>query len=92
MEAKTYPPPAMVDRKCEWCKKPFQARKADVNRGWGRFCSKSCKAMKQEKRTHQNASFQHRRTYARDRDEGRPEEFADAHLFSNEDYFEGKDY
>jgi hypothetical protein len=47
-----------VDRSCEWCKKPFTARSADVKRGWARFCSKSCKAMKQEKRTGQNATFQ----------------------------------
>lgn len=48
-----YPAPKMVDRKCQWCKKPFQARSADVKRGWGLFCSKSCKAIKQEKRTGQ---------------------------------------
>ena len=29
------------------CKKLFHARQADVNRGWGKFCSKSCKAKKQ---------------------------------------------
>jgi hypothetical protein len=52
-EAKVYPPPKMVERKCKWCRKPFQARAADVKRGWGLFCSKSCKAKKQEKRTGQ---------------------------------------
>ena len=79
-----------VDRSCEWCKKPFTARNADVKRGWARFCSKSCKAMKQEKRTGQNAAYHDRRDYARNQ-EGEPQEFADAHLFSNEDYFIGKD-
>ncbi|WBF05193.1 hypothetical protein [Burkholderia phage CSP3] len=44
---------AIVQRKCEWCRKPFEARSADVKRGWARFCSKSCKAKKQEKRTGQ---------------------------------------
>lgn len=44
---------SIVDRKCQECKKPFQARSADVKRGWARFCSKSCKAKKQEKRTGQ---------------------------------------
>lgn len=34
----------MVDRKCENCGSAFQAKKADVKRGWGRFCSKSCKS------------------------------------------------
>ncbi|WP_124624203.1 hypothetical protein [Burkholderia cenocepacia] len=56
-EAKSYPAPVMVERKCEWCRKPFQARKVDVKRGWGRFCSKSCKAKKQEKRTGQYAEL-----------------------------------
>lgn len=26
------------------CTKPFTPRVADVKRGWGKFCSKSCKA------------------------------------------------
>ena len=29
------------------CGKPFDARAADVARGWGKFCSKACKAHKQ---------------------------------------------
>lgn len=45
----------MVKRKCGWCKDEFLARKVDVNRGWGKFCSKSCKASRQEKRTGQHA-------------------------------------
>ena len=27
---------------CEYCGKSFHARLCDRNRGWGRFCSKSC--------------------------------------------------
>jgi hypothetical protein len=50
--------PRMVDRSCKWCKKPFQARAADVNRGWAKFCSKSCKASEQEKRTGQHRAYQ----------------------------------
>lgn len=38
---------------CAWCGKPFKARAADIKRGWGKFCSKSCKASKQEKSTGQ---------------------------------------
>ncbi len=45
----------MTQRECGWCKKSFVARTADVNRGWAKFCSKSCKAMKQEKKTGQYA-------------------------------------
>ena len=37
--------------KCERCKQPFTARVADRKRGWGRFCSKSCKAIKQTRDT-----------------------------------------
>jgi len=33
--------------KCKGCGKPFEARTADRERGWARFCSKSCKATKQ---------------------------------------------
>lgn len=54
------PQPQMVERKCAWCKAPFQARAADVKRGRGKFCSKSCKASKQEKRTGQYRALQER--------------------------------
>lgn len=43
----------MVTQKCQRCKTLFEARLADVKRGWGKFCSKSCKAIKQEARTGQ---------------------------------------
>jgi len=33
--------------KCKCCGKSFTARIADRNRGWARFCSKSCKATRQ---------------------------------------------
>ena len=35
---------------CGCCRNQFQARTADVNRGWGKFCSKSCKAINQVQR------------------------------------------
>jgi hypothetical protein len=45
---------AMVKVVCECgCGKPFMARKADRDRGWGRFASKQCKAREQERRTGQ---------------------------------------
>lgn len=47
---------AKCNRHCEGCGKPFQARTADVARGWGRFCSKTCKAKKQEQRLPVHAS------------------------------------
>lgn len=36
---------------CKWCKKEFKAKPADIKRGWAKFCSKSCKAKEQTKRT-----------------------------------------
>jgi hypothetical protein len=41
--------PHMTEVKCAnaKCCKVFEARTADVNRGWGKFCSKSCKARRQ---------------------------------------------
>lgn len=47
----------MTTRKCKCCKAKFQARTADVNRGWAKFCSKSCKAKEQESRTHQHRNY-----------------------------------
>lgn len=38
---------------CKSCKKLFTARTADRARGWALYCSKSCKAIKQEARTGQ---------------------------------------
>jgi endogenous inhibitor of DNA gyrase (YacG/DUF329 family) len=48
---------SMTTVNCKWCKNNFQARSADVKRGWGIFCSKQCKAMEQESRTGQYANL-----------------------------------
>ena len=45
---------------CQRCTGLFTARTADRARGWARFCSKSCKAIKQEQRTGQYAALQER--------------------------------
>lgn len=50
----------MSTYKCLCCGAPFQARTVDRARGWARYCSKSCKAIKQERRTGQNAAYQQR--------------------------------
>ena len=42
---------------CLCCGKSFEARTADRARGWARYCSKSCKAKKQERKTKQYANF-----------------------------------
>ena len=46
-----------VEVKCKNCGEMFTARIADRKRGWGKFCSKSCKAKKQEKRTGQCKAY-----------------------------------
>ncbi|BAO20641.1 hypothetical protein [Pseudomonas phage PPpW-3] len=38
------PMPRMVERTCASCGQAFNARATDVKRGWGVYCSKSCKA------------------------------------------------
>lgn len=81
------PMPKMVDRICKCCRQPFHARAADVKRGWGKYCSKSCKAIKQEQRTGQYDRHLSRRYD----DDNRSGEFANAHLFSNEEHDCNKD-
>lgn len=68
-----------VIRKCQCCGNEFPARSADVKRGWARFCSKSCKAMKQEQRTGQHRAHQGRQDRG---DFGLPM-FSNAHQFDN---------
>ncbi|MDP9992014.1 hypothetical protein J2W28_001042 [Variovorax boronicumulans] len=63
--------------RCACCGDPFIARVADRNRGWARFCSKSCKAIKQEQRTGQHHAHQTRR------DECAEPTFSNAHQFDN---------
>ncbi len=75
---------ATAEFACQWCKQPFIARLADRKRGWARYCSKSCKASRQERRTGQHTAYQDRRERSGNPYEGG--EFADAHLFSNEDH------
>jgi hypothetical protein len=52
---------ATVTKKCKYCGDAMTVRAADVARGWGKFCSKSCKAKKQEARTGQYAAYNRRR-------------------------------
>lgn len=48
----------MVNIKCKCgCGRKKLVRKADRDRGWGLFYSKSCKAMEQEKRTGQYSAL-----------------------------------
>jgi hypothetical protein len=49
--------PRLVEKCCEYCQSPMTVRSADVKRGWGRFCSKACKAKEQEARTGQYSNL-----------------------------------
>lgn len=40
-----------VEKRCKTCKCVFYPKVTDVQRGWGKFCSKSCKAIEQTRRT-----------------------------------------
>jgi len=85
-EVKRIPQPKMVERVCRCCRTKFMARAADVKRGWGLYCSKSCKAIKQEVHTGQYHAHQRRQDC-----DGYGGEFTDAHLFSNEEHDCNKD-
>jgi endogenous inhibitor of DNA gyrase (YacG/DUF329 family) len=37
---------AIVSRKCEKCKKPFDTLSSEIKRGYGRFCSRECSAQR----------------------------------------------
>lgn len=51
---------ATATYKCRCCGNDFDARIADRKRGWALYCSKTCKAIKQEQRTGQYAAYQTR--------------------------------
>ena len=42
---------AYTIRNCACCKKEFHPKLADVNRGWGRFCSNDCKNKARRRRS-----------------------------------------
>jgi hypothetical protein len=47
----------MIEQKCKCCKTVFEARAVDVNRGWGLYCSKRCKAIVQERKNGQHSAY-----------------------------------
>lgn len=61
---------ATAEYQCKCCGMPFIARVADRERGWARFCSKSCKASRQERRTGQYQDFLRRKEERKDGYEG----------------------
>ena len=53
--------PEMIEKKCQNCNKLISVRMVDHKRGWGKFCSKSCKAKRQERINGQHTAFLHGR-------------------------------
>jgi endogenous inhibitor of DNA gyrase (YacG/DUF329 family) len=66
-----------VKRKCQCCGKEFEAKAADVKRGWAKFCSKSCKAIRQEQRTGAHRAHSQRQQDAEDPNVAKPMSIAD---------------
>jgi hypothetical protein len=81
--------PAMTKVKCR-CGTVFEARTADVKRGWGKFCSKSCKATQQVKRLGSGSYYNYRNsgvdrdTYLADK-----REFGGTPQYSRSGHYEG---
>lgn len=78
---------AKVEAACEWCRQKFEARIADRKRGWARFCSKTCKASEQEKRTGANAAFKARLSASESQGYRYPDDEADPSWDSHKDWF-----
>lgn len=79
----------MINRICKCCKKDFIARSVDVKRGWGLYCSKSCKAKIQEKKINQHKAYLNGYVISnlhpeRLKDYNRSGYFDDTHPFSSE--------
>lgn len=55
-----------ITKPCEACGTDFQAKAADIARGWGRFCSKSCKAMQPKGKSAGAPQPEPMRAYAED--------------------------
>ena len=76
---------AMVNRTC-WCGKGFQARAADVKRGWGNACSKSHAAHAREKKLDRNGYGARKNGQSHAEHENGEAMFCNAHQFSNEEH------
>jgi len=62
----------------------MSVRAADVARGWGRFCSKSCKAKNQEKKNGQYKAYLNGRGVSNLHPERLSDYVDDTHPFSSE--------
>jgi len=71
----------MVERTCH-CGNKFQAKSADVKRGWAKCCSKACAARLREQKTGNYKRFCNLRDMAEKRELEGPT-FSNAHQFDN---------
>ncbi len=91
----------MVEITCKCgCGRKRMVRQVDINRGWGIYFSKSCKATHQERKTGQYKNFMTRKSDLKiNATSDDLDSISDGNggNFSNEDYFDGygfgaKDY
>lgn len=50
----------VMEKKCRHCDKPITVRVADHRRGWGNYCSKSCKAKRQARHHDGRSPMRHK--------------------------------
>lgn len=79
-------------RKCDNCKKEYDADPRNVKRGWGLCCSKSCAAQKREKsKPGYNPITVARNNEKRDNWINRPD-YVDDYDPGDSEYWDGKDF
>lgn len=71
----------MVEQTCH-CGKKFQAKPADIKRGWAKCCSKKCAARLREQKTGTHKRFCQSRDAA-EKHESFESMFSNAHLFAD---------
>lgn len=76
--------PSMVEQTCR-CGEKFMARVADVKRGWGKSCSKSCAASLSNKKTGNYQRFKNKQRKAIRREEMSDDDYyySTTHPFSS---------
>ena len=73
-----------IQKKCATCGDTMTVRLADHERGWGKFCSKSCKAKKQGPRM-----YDHQRGVTAKRARADQEEFGGLPQYNNQGEYIG---
>lgn len=75
----------MPEISCGWCSKKKKVRSADIKRGWGKYCSKSCKAKDQAKK--KGGKSNHRKVSSKKRFDILTEAWAEGRISDEYYYF-----